>query len=314
MPFTSPQVRPRRASGAAASRSVSGRTCSIRIQIKTGCAARALPTQPRVPMHRACEPGASQSTIPATMTADAGELQRAPGPRRAGRSPAGTEPTGWIVSSRDARDRGGQARQRRGRSSSHPSTCEVSASVISHRVLGPARHEVSARPSGEGRRRPTRAAATHVASNSGPAGRRRSLLPWRRTSRNAGVGHAGEDAEDRAAQRVLRRRRPGSSAARDEVRSRRARAERRELRRGGSGGSLSSEPRGERQRGRPAGWRVTVAKAGADVGDRVVPEDQVGREEHAGDRGSAGGRGAARAARTGRPSRGASLTTGRGTA
>ena len=68
--------------------------------------------------------------------------------------------------------------------SSQPSTCEVSASVISQPALGQVGREVvdADRPA---RRRATTTAATSDMSNSAPAGRRRSMLPWRCTSRNA---------------------------------------------------------------------------------------------------------------------------------
>ena len=65
--------------------------------------------------------------------------------------------------------------------SSQPSTCELSASRISQPADGHAGRDVVG---AERERRDSAAtAATQVASNSGPAGRRRSSLPWRSVSR-----------------------------------------------------------------------------------------------------------------------------------
>ena len=107
-----------------------------------------------------------------------------------------TEPTGWIVSVTEVRAAG-----RRGSEtviSSQPSTCEVSASRSSQACARPARHEVGLADRERRRRRAT-TAATAVASNSGPAGRRRSLAALAQHEDEAGVGDAGQEAEQHAA-------------------------------------------------------------------------------------------------------------------
>ena len=64
---------------------------------------------------------------------------------------------------------------------SQPSTCELSASRISQPADGHS-GAMSSAPIATATTSAA-AAATQVASNSGPAGRRRSSLPWRSVSR-----------------------------------------------------------------------------------------------------------------------------------
>jgi hypothetical protein len=93
--------------------------------------------------------------------------------------PSRTEPTGWIVRIIEV-----SAAGRRGSEieiSSQPSTCELSASSSSQPADGHA-GTMSSAPSASAASSDA-TAATHVASNSGPAGRRRSSLPCRSVSR-----------------------------------------------------------------------------------------------------------------------------------
>ena len=156
---------------------------------------------------------------------------------------------------------------------SQPSTCDESASRTSQPVA--ARPGVrSSSPAGSPKTAtPTADAA--VASSSGPAGRRMTAFP----AQEAGVGDPREDAEDDAERWVAAvRARADDAGDEDDARhddgDGRKRTPARSL--------AEQEPRDDADEDdlRVAEHRC---KAGADGLDRVVPEDEVHREEQAGD-------------------------------
>ena len=230
-----------------------------------------------------CQPGALNgrargarrvaTTIPATMTRRP-RAAAAPGPRRAARSRAAPS----RPAARSARSTSATAGRRGSASaiSSQPSTCDVSASVTSQPCAG----QLGARSSSPSSAPATIATsvAMSVAANSGPAGRRRSRPMSRRTrmkpvyatpvstpnsAPRAGSSPNGVVADDAGDQdRAAEHERHGERDAR-----RRALAEQ-QPRRDGDEHDLQVGEHGR--------------QAGADVGDRVVPEDEVGGEERAG--------------------------------
>jgi hypothetical protein len=96
-------------------------------------------------------------------------------------APRPTEAIGWIVRIIDVSAAGSRGSENV--ISSQPTTCEVSASVTSQPALGQVGARSStpiARPNAS-----EMTAATNDISKSAPAGRRRSIDPWRCTSRYA---------------------------------------------------------------------------------------------------------------------------------
>ena len=134
-----------------------------------GLAARRRRAPPR-PARRGRSPAAGDDAGDAESCSDVGSS-----PSRT--TPRSTEPTGWIVSVTDVSAAGSRGSETA--ISSQPSTCEVSASVSSQPWAG----QVGTRSASPITSPATTAAtaATAVASNSGPAGRRRSAPAWRST-------------------------------------------------------------------------------------------------------------------------------------
>ena len=213
--------------------------------------------------------------------------------------PSTTEPTGWTVRIIDV-----SAAGRRGSEteiSSQPSTCELSASSTSQPADGHAGHEVvDAERERDGERRERRDPGRVEQRPGRPP---QVLVAVAQDQDEARVGDAGQRAEQHAARRVR-----AVGAVLERARDQHD-ADHRQRQRG------EDPPAGRLREHRPGDERddhdLQVAEhgrqPGADVGDRLVPEDQVGGEEQPGDqrqpllaRPRAGRSGAARATRAAR--------------
>ena len=176
---------------------------------------------------------------------------------------------------RDRRQRGRQPRQR-DRDQQPAEHLRGERERQQPRVRGPARHEVGVadrEPGGDGHHGGDRG---RVEQRPGRAAQVAAALAQHEDE--AGVGHAGQEAEQHAARRVLAVG-AGLERAGDQHD---AGAHQRERDEDPPLDPLAQHrPRGERD-----DHHLEVAEhrrePGADVLDRVVPEDQVAREEHAG--------------------------------